>query len=218
MTKNCELDRAEIDSVLESHGIDPKLPIVLQVSRYDRLKDPVGVIRGFKLAARSHPCQLVLVGAEVRDDPESAEVLSEVREAAGGDPDIHVLLMERNAPREVNALQRAATIVVQKSLKEGFGLTVTEAMWKAKPVIGGAVGGIRRQIIQGVTGYLVHSVEGMAYRIRQLLGNPELARQLGESAKQFVIETYMPTVYLRQWLLALLAMRYGTEAPVVALG
>ena len=216
--KNCELDRAEIDTVLENHGIDPKRPIVLQISRYDRLKDPVGVIRGFKLAARSHPCQLVLVGAEVRDDPESAEVLSEVREAAGGDPDIHVLLMERNAPREVNALQRAATIVVQKSLKEGFGLTVTEAMWKAKPVIGGAVGGIRRQIIQGVTGYLVHSSEGMAYRIRQLLGNPELARQLGESAKQFVIETHMPTVYLRQWLLALLAIRYGTEAPVVALG
>jgi trehalose synthase len=159
----------------------------------------------------------VLVGAEVRDDPESAEVLAQVREAAGGDPDIHLLLMEREAPREVNALQRAATIVVQKSVKEGFGLTVTEAMWKAKPVIGGAVGGIRRQIIQGVTGYLVHSPEGLAYRIRQLLGNPELARQLGQSAKQFVIETYMPTAYLRQWLLALLAVRYGTEAPVVAL-
>ena len=86
---------------------------MLQVSRYDRLKDPVGVIHGFKLAARSHPCQLVLVGAEVRDDPESAEVLSEVHEAAGGDPDIHVLVMEGNAPREVNALQRAATVVVQ---------------------------------------------------------------------------------------------------------
>jgi trehalose synthase len=216
--KNCELDRAEIDGVLEKHGLDPKLPIVLQVSRYDRLKDPVGVIQGFKLAARSHPCQLVLVGAEVRDDPESAAVLSEVREAAGADPNIHLLLMERDAPREVNALQRAATVVVQKSVKEGFGLTVTEAMWKAKPVIGGAVGGIRRQIIQGVTGYLVHSPEGLAYRIRQLLGNPGLARQLGESAKQFVIETYMPTAYLRQWLLALLALRYGTEAPVVALG
>jgi trehalose synthase len=216
--KNCELDRAEINGVLQKHGIDPQLPIVLQVSRYDRLKDPVGVIRGFKLAARSHPCQLVLVGAAVRDDPEGAEVLAEVREEAGGDPDIHVLVMEHGAPREVNALQRAATVVVQKSLKEGFGLTVTEAMWKARPVIGGAVGGIRRQIIQGVTGYLVHSGEGMAYRIRQLLGNPGLARQLGENAKRFVIENYMPTVYLRQWLLALLALRSGTDAPVVALG
>jgi trehalose synthase len=215
--KNCELGRTEIEGVLEKHGIDPNLPIVLQVSRYDRLKDPVGVIRGFKLAARSHPCQLVLVGAAVRDDPEAAAVLSEAQAAAGGDPDIHLLLTERDAPGEVNALQRAAAIVVQKSIKEGFGLTVTEAMWKGKPVIGGAVGGIRRQIIQGITGYLVHSSEGMAYRIRQLLGNPGLARQLGDSARRFVIENYMPTVYLRQWLLALLALRHETDAPVVAL-
>jgi hypothetical protein len=118
-------------------------------------------------------------------------------------------IMPRGAPREINALQRAAAIVVQKSLKEGFGLTVTEAMWKAKPVIGGAVGGIRRQIIQGRTGYLVHSVEGMAYRVRQLLGKPGLARQLGENAKRFVTESYMPTVYLRQWLLTLLAIESG---------
>jgi trehalose synthase len=215
--KNCELDRVEIEAVLKKYAIDPKLPLVLQVSRYDRLKDPVGVIRGFKLAAHSQPCQLVLVGVAVRDDPEGEEVLAEVRETAHGQPDIHVLVMERDAPREVNALQRAATVVVQKSLKEGFGLTVTEAMWKARPVIGGAVGGIRRQIIQGRTGYLVHSVEGMAYRIRQLLGNPGLARQLGENARRFVIENYMPTVYLRGWLMALLALQSGTDAPVVAL-
>ena len=214
--KNCELDLAEIDSVLHKYGLESKLPIVLQVSRYDRLKDPGGVIRGFKLAARSHRCQLVLVGAAVRDDPEGAEVLAEVREAAGNDPEIHVLVMERGAPREVNALQRAATVVVQKSLKEGFGLTVTEAMWKARPVIGGAVGGIRRQIIQGSTGFLVHSIQGMAYRIRQLLGNPDLARHLGENAKRFVTENYMPTAYLRQWLLTLLALKFGTDQ-VVAL-
>ena len=216
--KNCELDRSEIDAVLAKYQIDPAVPIVLQVSRYDRLKDPVGVIRGYKLAARSHHCQLVLVGAAVRDDPEGAEVLAEVHRAASGDPDIHVLVMEHGAPREVNALQRAAAIVVQKSLKEGFGLTVSEAMWKARPVIGGAAGGIRRQIIQGSTGYLVHSVEGMAYRVRQLLGNPALARQLGENAKRFVTENYMPTVYLKQWLMALLALEYGTDAPVVTLG
>jgi trehalose synthase len=216
--KNCELDRAEIDSVLEKYEIDPKLPIVLQVSRYDRLKDPIGVIRGFKLAARSHPCQLVLVGAAVRDDPQGVEVLEEVREAARGDSDIHVLVTEGGAPREVNALQRAATIVVQKSLKEGFGLTVTEAMWKARPVIGAAVGGIRRQIIQGSTGFLVHSVEGMAYRIRQLLGNVGLARQLGDNARRFVIENYMPTAYLKRWLLTLLALRAGTDTAVVGLG
>jgi trehalose synthase len=215
--KNCALERAEIDRVIAEYGIDPKLPIVLQVSRYDRLKDPVGVIRGFKLAARSHPCQLVLAGAAVRDDPEGAEVLAEVRRAAGGDPHIHVLVMERGAPRAVNALQRAATVVVQKSLKEGFGLTVTEAMWKARPVIGSAVGGIRRQLIQGKTGFLVHSVEGMAYRIRQLLGNPGLARQIGENAKRFVTENYMPTAYLKQWLMTLLALKHGPQAAVLEL-
>jgi trehalose synthase len=160
----------------------------------------------------------VLVGAAVRDDPEGEEVLAEVREAARGAPNIHVLVMEHGAPREVNALQRAATVVVQKSLKEGFGLTVTEAMWKARPVIGGAVGGIRRQILHGQTGFLVHSVEGMAYRIRQLIGTPSLARQLGENAKRFVTENYMPTVYLKRWLMALLALKVGADSAVVALG
>lgn len=215
--KNCDLEPGEIRAVLERRQIDPQLPIVMQVSRYDRLKDPRGVIRSYKLVARSHPCQLVLVGGAVVDDPEGARELAEVREAAKGDPNIHVLVMEPGTGREVNALQRAATIVVQKSLREGFGLTVTEAMWKAKPVIGGAVGGIRRQILQGSTGFLVHSVEGAAYRIRQLLGNPDLARQLGENARRFVIENYMPTTYLKRWLLSLLALKLGTDAPVVAL-
>jgi trehalose synthase len=215
--KNCELDPGEITSVLERRRIDPKRPVVLQVSRFDRLKDPVGVIRAYRLAARSHPCQLVLAGGGAADDPETGRVLAEVHEAAGNDPDIHVLSLPPSAGREINALQRAATIVVQKSLREGFGLVVTEAMWKAKPVIGGAVGGIRRQIIQGSTGFLVYSVEGTAYRIRQLLGNPDLARQLGENARKYVIENFLPTSYLKRWLLTLLSLRYG-PSPVVALG
>jgi trehalose synthase len=214
--KNCEIEQSEIVSVLERYQIDPKRPIVLQVSRFDRLKDPVGVIRSFRLAARSHPCQLVLAGGGAADDPETGKVLAEVQEAAGDDPDIRVLVLPPSARREVNALQRAATIVVQKSLREGFGLVVTEAMWKAKPVIGGAVGGIRRQIIQGSTGFMVYSVEGTAYRIRQLLGNPDLGRQLGENAKKYVIENFLPPSYLKRWLLMLLSMRYG-PSPVVAL-
>ncbi|HEY3450414.1 MAG TPA: glycosyltransferase [Myxococcales bacterium] len=215
--KNCDLELREIDAVLERRKIDPRVPIVMQVSRYDRLKDPLGVIRAFKMVARSHPCQLVMVGGAVSDDPEGERVLAEVREAAAGDPDIHVLVMERGTGREVNALQRAATVVVQKSLREGFGLTVTEAMWKAKPVVGGAVGGIRRQILPGSTGFLVHSVEGLAYRIRQLLGNPDLARRLGENARRYVTENFMPTTYLKRWLLSLLALQHGTGSPVVAL-
>lgn len=215
--KNRELEPSEIRAVLEKHGIDPRLPIVLQVSRYDRFKDPVGVIRGFLLAARSQPCQLVLAGAEVSDDPEGERVLADVQEVAHGHPDIHVLRMAGNAAREVNALQRAATIVVQKSLREGFGLTVTEALWKAKPVIGGSVGGIRRQIIPGQNGFLVHSVEGMGYRVRQLLGNPALAAQLGENAKRYAIENFMPTGYLKRWLLSMLALRHGDSTSVVSL-
>jgi len=216
--KNCELEPSEITAVLERYQIDPRRPIVLQVSRYDRLKDPVGVIRSYKLAARSHPCQLVLAGGAATDDPEGEQVLAEVREAAAGDPDIHVLMMPPNSGREINALQRAATIVLQKSVREGFGLVVTEAMWKGKPVIGGAVGGIRRQILQGSTGFLVYSVEGAAYRIRQLLGNPDLARKIGENARQYVVENFLPTTYLKRWLLMLLSMKCGPAAPVVALG
>ena len=215
--KNCDLEPGEIARVLERHRIDPELPILLQVSRFDRLKDPVGVIRAYRLAARSHPCQLVLAGGGAADDPETGKVLAEVREAAGDDPGVHVVELPPTASRDVNALQRAATIVVQKSLAEGFGLVVTEAMWKSKPVIGGAVGGIRRQILQGSTGFLVYSVEGAAYRIRQLLGHPELARQLGENAKRYVVENFLPPSYLKRWLLMLLSLRYGS-GPVVALG
>lgn len=216
--KNRELEPSEIAEVLERHQIDPARPIVLQVSRFDRLKDPVGVIRAFRLAARSHPCQLVLAGGGAADDPEMGKVLAEVREAAGDDPDVHVLELPPTASRDVNALQRAATIVVQKSLAEGFGLVVTEAMWKAKPVVGGAVGGIRRQILQGGTGYLVYSVEGTAYRIRQLLGDPGLARHLGENARRYVIENFLPPSYLKRWLLTLLSLKHGGSGPVVALG
>lgn len=215
--KNIELPDTEIVAVLERHGIDPKRPIVLQVSRFDRLKDPVGVIRAYRLVKKSIPCQLVLAGGTASDDPEGEAVLAEVREAADRDPDCHILSLPPNAHRVVNALQRGATVVVQKSQREGFGLVVTEAMWKRKPMVGGAVGGIRRQIIHGTTGFLVHSIEGTAFRIRQLLGNPGLAAALGENARRYVIENFLPPTYLKKWLLALLSMRYGSE-PMVTLG
>ncbi len=215
--KNAEMEPSEIRSVLDKYQIDPKLPIVLQVSRFDRLKDPVGVIRAFKLVVHSHPCQLILAGGGASDDPEGERVLAEVREAAGTDSRIHILALPPNAHREINALQRGATVVVQKSLREGFGLVVTEAMWKAKPVIGGAVGGIRRQILHGSTGYLVHTVEGTAFRIRQLLGNPELREQMGRNAKQYVTENFLPPIYLKKWVMALLSMKHGARESVINL-
>src|SRR5690606_21685732 len=132
--KNVDLPPDEIEAVRARFGLDPGRPLVLQVSRFDRFKDPVGVIHAYQLAKRFIPgLQLVLAGGGATDDPEGEEVLAEVREAAGADPDIHVLLLPADSHRIINALQRSADVVLQKSLREGFGLTVTEAMWKGKP-------------------------------------------------------------------------------------
>ena len=134
------------------------------------------------------------------DDPEGEIVLAEVREAAGNDRDIHILLLPPDANREINALQRAATIVLQKSLREGFGLTVAEAMWKGKPVIGGFTGGITVQLIYGVTGFTVNSAEGTAFRIRYLLENPEVREKMGEDAREFVRRNFLITRHVGDYL------------------
>ena len=189
--KNRELSEDEVDAVLTRLGIPRDKPILLQVSRFDRFKDPVGVIQAYRMVKRHEDCRLVLAGGTADDDPEGAQVLAEVMEAAEGDPEIHVLVLPPTADHEINALQRAATVVIQKSLREGFGLTVTEGMWKGKPVIGGFAGGITAQIIYGVTGYTVNSVEGLAFRIRYLLNNPDLARQMGENAREHVRQNFL---------------------------
>jgi trehalose synthase len=213
--KNIDLAPEESEATLRRYGVDPRRPIVLQVSRFDRLKDPVGVIQAWRLAHRMVDCQLVLAGGSASDDPEGQQVLAEARQAAEGHPDVHLLDLPPDAHRTINALQRGATIVVQKSIREGFGLVVTEAMWKGKPVVGGDVGGIRKQIIHGATGFLVSSVEGCAFRIRQLLGNPGLARRLGENAREHVRQNYLTPTYLKNWLLVLLAMQHGSDQVVV---
>src|SRR5438105_1998994 len=166
--KNKDIDEAYVQKVCDDFGVDRSRPILTQISRYDRLKDPVGVIEAYKLAKKYVDCQLVLAGGGASDDPEGAVVLAEVMEAAGDDQDIIILNIPPWSALEINALQRAYTIVIQKSLREGFGLTVTEALWKGKPVIAGAVGGIPSQVIHKLTGILVHSVEGCAYQIRYL--------------------------------------------------
>lgn len=199
--KNMDLLQSEIDSVYDQFNLDPSRPIILQVSRYDRFKDPIGVIEAYKLVKRSIPeIQLVLAGGGADDDPEGEEVLREVREAAGEDTDIHILLLPPDAHKTINALQRASDIILQKSIKEGFGLTVTEAMWKGKPVIGGNTGGIRLQIVNHHTGFLVDTPEGAALRIQQLLQNPEKMKEIAANAKEYVRENFLNTRHLREIL------------------
>lgn len=201
--KNKDLDENFVQKVCDEFGVDRSRPVLTQVSRFDRLKDPVGVVQAFKMARKYVDCQLVLAGGGASDDPEGAVVLKDVREAAGNDPDIIILDLPPWCALEINALQRASTIVVQKSLREGFGLTVTEALWKGKPTIASAVGGIPNQIIHKLTGMLVHSVEGCAYQIRYLLTHPEFAARLGQNGREHVKENFLMTTNVRRWLLLL---------------
>jgi trehalose synthase len=207
--KNRALDEEFIAAVLTKFGIDSERPILTQISRFDRLKDPVGVIRAYRIVKRYFDCQLVLAGGGASDDPEGAMVLDEVRKEAGADSDIHILELPVWAPLEVNALQRASTVVIQKSLREGFGLTVAEALWKRKPVVASAVGGIPTQVIHKHTGLLAHSVEGTAYQIRFLLSHPEIAKRLGEQGHKHVKENFLITQNLKNYLVLMLSLSRG---------
>jgi len=198
--KNRELTADEITQTAQKLNIPPDRPVILQVSRFDRFKDPIGVIMAYRMAKKYNDCILVLAGSPATDDPEGAVILDEVREFASDDPDIRILLLPPFSDKDVNALQRMATVVLQKSLKEGFGLTVAEGMWKGKPVIGGAAGGIPLQIVHGVTGFLVHSIEGTAFRIRQLLNNTEMAARMGEHAREYVRQNFLITRQVRDYL------------------
>jgi trehalose synthase len=206
--KNRDLPHDQVRAVVERYGLDPDRPILTQISRFDRLKDPLGVMRAYRMVRRRHDCQLLLAGGGASDDPEGAEVLREVREAAGNDPDIHVLELPPFSDLDINALVRGSTIVMQKSIKEGFGLTVTEALWKKKPVIGGAVGGIRLQLLNGVTGFLVHSPEGAANRAVTLLGDATLRDAVGAAGHEHVKENFLTTRHIRDYLLLMLAMEH----------
>jgi trehalose synthase len=198
--KNRELDPQIVEQTLARFDIDSDRPIITQISRFDRLKDPVGVVRAYHIVKRYTDCQLVLAGGGASDDPEGDAVLAEVREAAGKDRDIHILDLPPSAATEINALQRGSTIIVQKSLREGFGLTVTEGLWKKKPVVASAVGGIPSQVIHKHTGMLAHSIEGTAYQIRFLLSNPGIAQKLGENGHEHVREHFLITSDVRRHL------------------
>jgi trehalose synthase len=206
--KNGEVHPREIENLLQRYKIDPERPIVTQISRFDKLKDPLGVIETYKLVKKTTDCQLILAGGTATDDPESVEILPQVLSRTDGDPDIHVIELPPNSDLEVNVLQRASTIILQKSLKEGFALTVTEALWKKKPVVASAVGGIPLQVIHNYTGLLVHSIEGAAFKLRYLLNNPALAKRLGENGYQHVKHNFLITRHLRDYLLLLIALDY----------
>jgi trehalose synthase len=212
--KNKTVDASLITRVLEKYRIDPNRPVLTQISRFDRFKDPLGVIAAYNLVKKRHRCQLVLAGGGAPDDPEGEEVLHEVQQAAAADPDIHVLLLPPFSDLEINALVRGSTVIIQKSIREGFGLTVSEALWKRKPVVGGATGGIKLQVIDGITGYLVHSAEGAATRIMQLLSDRKLRERMGENGYRHVRQNFLVTRHVRDYLLTMLALEHPGESMI----
>ncbi|MCL4427755.1 MAG: glycosyltransferase, partial [Deltaproteobacteria bacterium] len=196
------------NEVLSRFKIDPERNIITQVSRFDRLKDPLGVIDVYRLVKKYVDCQLVLAGGAASDDPEGTEVYNEVIEKAGGDKDIFVLNLPPVSNIEINALQRASTVVLQKSIKEGFGLTVSEGLWKSKPVIASAVGGIPLQITHKYSGLLSRTIEGTALYVKQVLQNPSYAKQLGENGHNHVKHNFLITRHLRDYILLFLKTGY----------
>jgi trehalose synthase len=199
--KNKTMGRVRAGRILRSLGVHTDRPVVTQVSRFDPWKDPLGVIDAYRLVKDSVPdVQLVLIASMANDDPEAWEYLQRAREHAGDDPDIHLLAFEKDTPLEVNALQTLSDVVVQKSVREGFGLVVTEAMWKGRAVVGGNVGGIPLQIIDGETGFLVESVEECAEKVVYLLRNRERAQQMGAKAREHVRKNFLVPRHLRDCL------------------
>lgn len=206
--KNRELTKDAIDSVLERFNIDKERPIVAQISRFDYLKDPLGVIEVYKRVKKYTDCQLVLAGGGATDDPEGLKVLEEVQSASEDDPDIHIIFLPPSSDIEINALQSAATVILQKSLKEGFGLTVAEALWKGKPVIASAVGGIPLQIAHKYSGILTYSIEGTAYYLKQLLQDPDYARRLSVNGREHIKNNFLITRHIRDYLLLFISLYY----------
>jgi trehalose synthase len=193
---NRDMSEKEMKDRLAHYKIPTDLPLVVQISRFDRWKDPRGVIEAFKIARREKDCTLVLLGNVATDDPEGVEVY----ESLLGCREERIIILSHQDTALVNALQRKAAVVLQKSVREGFGLTVAEAMWKGTPVIGGNVGGIRYQIKDGVNGFLVSTVEEAAGRIVQLLKDRTLRERMGKGAKETVRKHFLLSRYLEQYL------------------
>ncbi len=200
--KNHELEAAAVDEVLDAYGIDPARPLVTQVSRFDPWKDPLGVIDAYRLAREEVPgLQLLLVGSMAHDDPEGWHELERTEEHRAADPDVHILTnLQGVGDTAVNAFQRASQVVLQKSLREGFGLTVSEGMWKERPVIAGDAGGLRLQVVDGETGYLVDSVEACAERLVTLLRDDGLRARMGAAGRERVRDRFLTVREVEDYL------------------
>ena len=196
--KNIELKEQRIEKMLKKRGVDLDKPIIAQISRFDKWKDPLGVLKAFERIRAKIDCQLVLLGNLADDDPEGTVIYKEVLKKAQGLEDVHIILEYNDLL--VNALQRASAVILQKSLKEGFGLTVSEALWKGTPVIGGNTGGIPLQIINGKTGFIVNSIQECAKRTLFLLNNPKKARQMGLAGHHHVKKNFLITRHLVDYI------------------
>ena len=222
--KNTPLLYSEAEALVGRMGIDNQRPLVTQVSRFDPWKDPWGVIDAYRVARKSVPgLQLALLGIILaKDDTQAVAITDSVLEYADNDPDIHVLwdpnTLDEPVDRVVNAFQVASEVVIQKSIREGFGLVVAEAMWKGTPVIGGRAGGITEQIEDGVSGFLVDDAETCARRLGQLLQNPELRREIGSRGRESVRSNYLSPRYLRDYLRAVIDIKKGANGVVTDLG
>lgn len=197
--KNRDLAPREVARVLNALGVPQDKPLLLQVGPFALSQDPLGVVNAYRLVKKHNDVRLALAGT-AGDDRESLEVLADLRETASHDPDIIVLELPPEAHLQINALQRAATMVLVKSIREGFGLAAAEAMWKGKPVIAGYAGGLPRVVIHDITGYTVHSVEGAAFRLRQLLNNPEMIARMGAAGREHVRRSFLITRHLTEYL------------------
>jgi trehalose synthase len=206
--KNALLDDEAVREILTAYGVDPSRPIVTQVSRFDPWKDPLGVIDAFRAAEEEVPdAQLILVGSMAHDDPEAWHFLELAQEHRNDDPDIHILTnLQDVGPVAVNAFQRASDVAVQKSIREGFGLTVSEAMWKERPVIGGNVGGIRLQIEEGVSGFLVDDVPGCTARMVELLRDEGLRERMGRAGRERVRDRFLTIRELTEYVTLLASL------------
>ncbi len=200
--KNMNIDQATINSILERYNIDLNRPITTQVSRFDPWKDPLGVIDAYRIAKEEVPgLQLLMIASMATDDPEGWHYYEKTSRHAGGDPDIHLLSnLEGVGNIEVNALQRASDVVIQKSTREGFGLVVSEALWKEKPVIGGDVGGIPLQVINGKDGYLVSNVEECGQKLIHLLKDPQGAEEMGKYGREHVRKNFLSPRQLADYM------------------
>jgi len=207
--KNRELTPEEINAVLEKYQIDSKVPIISQIGRFDPWKGIGRTIQTYRKVKKDENCQLILAGGSASDDPEGEKVLSEVYEQSKGDPDIHILNLPPQSHTEINAIQRASRVIMQPSIKEGFGLTVTEALFKEKPIIASPVGGISMQLRDGETGYFYDTPGQSAQKIVFLLRNPEAAELMGKRGREYVLEHFMLPSRIADHLRAIGDVKYG---------